>query len=45
MAPTQKLSCTMECGLTNQNDMERVGMCAAYLVCVAAWVTIAPPSL
>jgi hypothetical protein len=45
MAPSHKQSCTTECGRASQNDMERVGMRAAYLVHAAARATIAPPCL
>jgi hypothetical protein len=45
MAPTRELSCAMKHGHVNQNGMEKMGMCKAYLVHAGVWATIAPPSL
>ena len=45
MAPICERSCPVVYGHVNQNDMDEVGECKAYLVRVAAWTTVVPPSL
>jgi hypothetical protein len=45
MALTYEQSCAIERRHVNQNGMEKMGMCKAYLGRTVVWATIALPSL